>query len=194
MRDVQLQPGEMITKSVRKHGFVLFLNLLPYIFLALLPVLFFPFLHFVTNLVPQDKTILTLTFEWNGLIRLAYGLWLIMLWSAAFNTLTRYYLNQWIITNTRIIQIEQYGFFSREVSGLLLVRVQDVSSDIEGLFGTLLGYGQLTVQSAGEQEHFIMDDIAGPQELRDLIMKEIAALHADGLPVSGNVAAPQTGL
>jgi hypothetical protein len=103
-----------------------------------------------------------------------------MLWSAAFNTVTRYYLNQWIITNTRIIEIHQYGFFSREVSSVLLIHVQDVSSEVDGVFGTLLGYGELQVQSAGAEEHFTMDDIASPTVLRDLIMREIADLHADG--------------
>jgi hypothetical protein len=180
MRDVQLHAGERITRSVRKHWFVLLLNLIPFAFLAYVPTLFLPFMHFITTIVPHSGSIPTLVLADNPLVRLVYGLWLIMLWSAAFNTITRYYLNQWIITTTRIIDIHQYGFFSREVSSLLLVRVQDVSSDVEGLFGTLLGYGQLAVQSAGEQEHFTMDDIADPQGLRDLIMKEISDLHADG--------------
>jgi hypothetical protein len=194
MRDVHLQQGEFITRSVRKHWFVLLISLIPFAFLAYLPTLFLPFLHFITTMVPHSGQVTTFVIGNNPLVHLIYGLWLIMLWSAAFNTITRYYLNQWIITNTRIIEIHQYGYFSREVSSLLLVRVQDVSSDVEGLFGTLLGYGRLEVQSAGEQEHFIMDDIAGPQGLRDLIMKEIAELHADGLPPQSAVAAQQSGV
>lgn len=189
MRDVDLEPGETITKSVRKHWFMLLVSLLPFALLAWLPTLFLPFVHFIATIVPHSGQVATFDIGNNPLVRLVYGLWLIVLWSATFNTITRYYLNQWVITNTRIIEIHQYGFFSREVSSLLLARVQDVDSDIEGLFGTLLGYGELQVQSAGVQEHFIMDDIASPAELRDLIMREIAALHADGganaVPASG---------
>lgn len=182
MRDVSLQPGESITRSVRKHWFVLFLELIPFAFLAWLPTLFVPFLHIVLSVVPHTGTVPVADFFDNGLVRLVYGLWLLMIWSVSFNTITRYVLNQWVITNTRIIEIHQYGYFSREVSSLLLIKVQDVNSDVEGLFGTILGYGQLEVQSAGTEEHFIMDDIADPQGLRDLIMSEISALHGDGLP------------
>ncbi|MGE5541313.1 MAG: PH domain-containing protein [Bacillota bacterium] len=194
MRDVQLQPGEMITRSVRKHWFVLLATLVPFALLAYLPTLFLPFLHFIMSIVPHSGQVATFSIPANPLIRLFYGLWLLMLWSAAFSTVTRYYLNQWIITNTRIIEIQQYGYFSREVSSVLLVRVQDVSSDVEGLFETIFGYGRLTVQSAGEEEHFIMDAISDPQGLRDLIMKEIAELHADGLPANVAVAAAHTGI
>lgn len=179
MRDVELHAGEHIVRSVRKHWFVLVVQLVPFVFLAYLPTLFIPFLQFVANAVPNSGTIATLAIDDHGIIQLVYGLWLLMLWSAAFNTFTRYYLNQWVITNTRIVAIHQHGYFSREVSSLLLVKVQDVQSDVDGIFGTLLGYGQLEVQSAGTQEHFIMDDIAGPQGLRDLIMREIAILHGD---------------
>lgn len=187
MRDVHLEPGERITRSVRKHWFVLLISLVPFALLAYLPTLFIPFIHFITNAVPNSGNVVALTITASPLVRLAYGLWLIMLWSAAFNTVTRYYLNQWIITNTRIIEIHQYGFFSREVSSLLLIKIQDVNSDVEGIFETLLGYGQLEVQSAGTEEHFIMDDIANPTGLRDLIMSEIAALHADGLPAAKSI-------
>lgn len=180
MRDVQLNPGEVITRSVRKHWFVLAVQLIPFVFLAWLPTLFIPFVHFVVSLTPQSANVVTFTINDTGISRLVYGLWLLMLWSAAFNIFTRYYLNQWVITTTRIIAIHQHGYFSREVSSLLLVKVQDVQSDVDGLFGTLLGYGQLEVQSAGTEEHFIMDDISDPQGLRDLIMSEIAVLHGDG--------------
>ena len=189
MHDIQLEPGESITRSVRKHWFVIVMELVPFALLAWLPTLVIPFIHFIVSTMPNAGSVAPLDLAAaSGIARLVYGLWLLMLWSAAFNTLTRYYLNQWVITNTRIIEIHQYGYFSREVSSLLLVKVQDVNSDIEGLFGTLLGYGQLEVQSAGTEEHFIMDDIADPQGLRDLIMREIAALHGDGLPPDGSAA------
>ena len=192
MGEIELEPGESITRAVRKHWFVLIVSLIPFLLLAWLPTLIIPFVNWVANYVPHSGTVATFTIHENPFVRLVYGLWLIMLWIAAFNTITRYYLNEWIITNTRVIEIHQYGFFSREVSSLLLIRIQDVSTDTEGLFGTLIGYGQLEVQSAGTEEHFIMDDIPHPADLRDLIMREIAALHADGL--SNAVAGKQTGV
>jgi hypothetical protein len=180
MGEIELEPGEEVIKAVRKHWFVLFLNLLPFILLAWLPTIILPFLSFVLHTVPNSANIPLASVTTIPYVRLVYGLWLLMLWSASFNTITRYYLNEWVITSTRIIEIHQYGYFSREVSSLLLIKIQDVNVDVEGLFGTLLGYGQLEVQSAGTAEHFIMDDIPDPSGLRDIIMREIALLHADG--------------
>ena len=90
-----------------------------------------------------------------------------------------------VLNTARIIEIHQYGYFSREVSSLLLIKVQDVNINVDGIFGTVISYGQLEVQSAGTAEHFIMDDIPRPEHLRDVIMREIAALHGDGRTTVG---------
>ncbi len=185
MTEFELEQGESITRSVRKHGFVHFIEVLPFFLLAILP-LFIPgllaFLAAGNPAVLQTFTnALTLQNPWT---RLVLGLWWLVLWIAAFNTFTSYYLNQWIITTHRIIEINQHGFFSRQVSSLLLNRVQDVTTEIHGFFPTLIGYGTLVVQSAGAHEYFDMHGIPHPQELRDLIMREIAALH-------GHIEAPK---
>ena len=39
----------------------------------------------------------------------------------------------WIITNDRILDIEQHGLFARTVSELRLHRVQDVTAEIKAL-------------------------------------------------------------
>ena len=187
MGEIELEPGERVIKAVRKHWFMLLVELIPLALLAWFPTLFGPFMSFILHAIPQSPGIASFSIGDSPFIRLVYGLWLIVLWSAAFNTITRYYLNEWIITTTRIIEIHQYGYFSREVSSLLLVKVQDVSIDVDGIFGTLLGFGQLGVQSAGTVDHFTMDDIPDPNGLRDLIMREIADLHGDGRsPLGGN--------
>ncbi len=84
----------------------------------------------------------------------------------------------WIITNTRIVDIRQYGFFSRKVSSFLLSRVQDVTTDVEGFIETIFGFGTLNVETAGREELFQMRGIKKPTELRDLIMREVAVLAA----------------
>lgn len=179
MNEIQLEPGEDLIKAMRKHWFVLLLTLLPLAMLAWLPTLIIPILSYLAHLNPGTAQIPIISISHSPYIRLVYGLWLLMLWSASFNIITRYYLNEWIITSKRIISINQYGFFSREISSLLLIKVQDVNVNVDGIFGTLLSYGQLEVQSAGTTEHFIMDDIPNPNGLRDIIMSEISALHVD---------------
>lgn len=81
-----------------------------------------------------------------------------------------YYFDVWIITNKRIINIEQHGLFSREISELELDKIQDVSADIMGIIPTFLNYGDVYVQTAGETERFEFKKIPNPYDIKDLIM------------------------
>lgn len=177
--EFSLEHGERITRAVRKHWFVFFLELLPFALLALLPLLAPPFFTFLGEgrggLFDPLVSFLT---GGSALVRFMLGLYWLLIWICAFNIYTSYFLNQWIITTHRIIEIEQRGFFSREVSSLLLNRVQDVTTDVVGFFPTILGYGTLIVQSAGTNDYFKMRGIPDATGLRDLIMKEIADLRA----------------
>ncbi|MDR3546744.1 MAG: PH domain-containing protein [Candidatus Pacebacteria bacterium] len=192
MEEFELEPGETITLLVRKHWIVLVGQLISYFILAILP-LFIPIainaLGSVSSSVVQNITAeMTRSGAW---LRLALAFWWLFIWIAAFSSFMRYWLTLWIITSTRIVEIHQYGFFSRKVSSFLLNRVQDVTTEVSGLFATIFGYGALDVETAGRDEKFGMYDIQNPEGLRDLIMREVAALHADGQPTA---PAAQTGV
>lgn len=62
--------------------------------------------------------------------------------------------NRLIVTNRNITQILQYGLFNRKVSQLNLVNVEDVTSIESGILATILGYGELKIETAGEQVNF----------------------------------------
>jgi uncharacterized membrane protein YdbT with pleckstrin-like domain len=79
--------------------------------------------------------------------------------------------NQMIITNMHIIQIHQNGLFNRRVSQLSLGRIEDVSGSSEGVLATMLGFGKIEVQTAGEEEKFDFDLATDPQPLGDYIMQ-----------------------
>ncbi|MBU2159165.1 PH domain-containing protein [Patescibacteria group bacterium] len=175
MEEFQLEPGERVIRTVRKHWFVLLITAIPFILLAWLPTLIpglfarmaesaFPLLPYITADSP-----------W---FRLFLGLWWLLLWIGAFNAFTQYYLNHWVITSLRIVRIRQHGFFSRDVSSFLLGHVQDVTTNVHGIFADLLGYGSVQVETAGTaSKNFVMDGIEDPQGMRDLIMREIAELY-----------------
>jgi len=180
MEEFPLDAGERVTRTVRKHWFVLLVSFLPFVFLAVLPLIIPPFLMGVATTSPETSALFALLSTSNPWFRLFLGLWWLCLWIGAFNTFTQYYLNHWVITTHRIVRIRQHGFFDREVSSFLLVKVQDVSTSVDGIFADLLGYGCVRVETAGDaSRHFSMDGIDNPTGMRDLIMSEIAALHAD---------------
>lgn len=75
------------------------------------------------------------------------------------------------MTNKRIIDAEQRGLFSREVSEFKLYRVQDVTIEIKGVLPTFLNYGNVYIQTAGEAKEFVFKQIPNPRQAKDLIIK-----------------------
>ena len=71
-----------------------------------------------------------------------------------FHSFVDFYLDVWIITNKRIINIEQMGLFARIISEQKLSRVQDVTSEVKGILETIFGFGHVFIQTAGEEQRF----------------------------------------
>jgi uncharacterized membrane protein YdbT with pleckstrin-like domain len=179
MEEFELEPGETITKSVRRHWFVLAAQLVVFLALALFPLFIPTLFSSATSAIRSGaaQQVSGLMSFSNPLLRFALGIWWLFIWMGAFTVITLYFLSVWVITNTRIVNISQRGLFSRKVSSTLLARVQDVTTDVDGLFSTLFGYGTLTVQTAGTEEELTMEYITGPEHLRDFIMREVSELH-----------------
>jgi uncharacterized membrane protein YdbT with pleckstrin-like domain len=97
----------------------------------------------------------------------------LFMWIYGFLIWFDYYLDIWIITTHRIVNVDQKGLFAREVGELEYKRIQDISTDIKGFFPTILNYGNLTVQTAAEQSHFVFRAVGDPYEIKSLIMKQV---------------------
>lgn len=94
----------------------------------------------------------------------------LLLWVLFFVVFLDYYLDVWIVTNERIIDIRQKGLFRREISELPLGNVQDLTTEIAGVIPTLYDFGDLYVQTAGKRERFIFMSIPHPERVRDIIL------------------------
>lgn len=172
-----LEPGEVVVHQMRKHWFIFVTGLLPYAILAVLPFA----LPKILLLAPPLAASLSLPSLTEPVMRTTIGIWLLLVWTGAWGAFTRYYLNVWILTNERIVEIKQRRYFSRRVSSVLLNRVQDVTTHIVGVVPSLLTMGTLIVQSAGATNEFRMHGIPDPEEVRDLILKHIPS-HPTPLP------------
>lgn len=82
-----------------------------------------------------------------------------------------YYLDIWIVTNDRIVDIQQSGLFKRTVAELDLKQVQDVTSQTIGIFGTFFNYGTVGIQTAGAKQKFDFQNVANPHEIRGELLK-----------------------
>lgn len=110
----------------------------------------------------------------NNLIPLFTFLWaayIMALWFYLFYTLTMYTLDYWIITNERIVNNIQQGFFNRRISEVSIHMVQDVSVKLAGMIPTMLNYGLVEIQTAAEIAHFKLEQVPMPQVVKDKIME-----------------------
>ncbi len=170
MKEFELEPGEHVVLEARKHWFIFLAELLPYAILAIIPFA----LPKLLVLAPPLARYADLFIYTTPIARAALGVWLLVIWTGAWGTFTRYFLNAWVLTNQRIVNIKQRGYFSREVSSLFLTRVQDVTTDVVGVLSSLLGIGDIKVQTAGEDVEFVMHGIPHPEQMRDVILKYVS--------------------
>lgn len=180
---IQLEADETILLMVRKHWFILFLQFFGIIVVALLPI----FLYLLVSYVPSIDT--ATLFAYTGVFIIFYSGWLLLMWMAIFNIWTNYYLDIWTITNKRLITIDQRGFFFRTMASFRLDRLQDTTVSVNGILATLLDYGTLEIQTAGEKEKFIAHGLPNPTDIKALI------LNASDTLASNNITQPpNTGL
>lgn len=81
-----------------------------------------------------------------------------------------FYLDLLIVTNDRIIHINQHSLFSRTISEMDLYQTQDVISEVKGFFPSMFKYGDLTIQNASAVTKFHSYDVPDPDKLRNIIL------------------------
>jgi len=73
------------------------------------------------------------------------------------------------VTNKRVIDIDQRGFFERNVAETTYDKVQDVRYTIRGFWPTILRFGTIVVQTAGSTTNLELDAVQRPVDLQRLI-------------------------
>jgi uncharacterized membrane protein YdbT with pleckstrin-like domain len=94
------------------------------------------------------------------------------IWITFFLIWIDYYFDVWIITNKRVVNIEQKGLFNRQVSELELARIQDITTEVTGVIPTMLNYGEVFIQTAGENPRFIFHQVPDPYGIKDILMNQ----------------------
>lgn len=152
------------------------------------------FVLFVLMIIP----LVVLAFFWIGnpafftpLIANAFvvglSIYLLVLLGLLLFGFVSFYLDVYIVTNRRIVDIKQNGFFNREISELHLQQVQDVNARVRGFFQTVLHFGNVYVQTAAERENFTFESIPHPYT----IAKQVIDLHERYLSEGGDTLSRQ---
>jgi len=160
------QPDEKIVMVIRKHRVVYVRLSLIYILIIILPLSFF--IPFWLRVFPvSNPTAIGLA----GYL----GISLIILYSLMFLMIAVLdeEFDLFVLTNHRLIDITQVSFLKRTVATTPLNQIQDTTSNIQGLLGTLLNYGSIDVKTAaGLASNFNMDHVPDPGMVARLILDQ----------------------
>lgn len=171
---INLGKDEQIVLELRRHWFIFFLETIFLVIFVCLPFIIFAFLS--QNNALEAHPILTNWFQF------AAAAWFLFTWITFFIIWTTFYLDAWIITNERIIDIEQHALFKREIVEFRIENIQDVSIHVSGFIPTMLGYGDILAETAGEQRHCTIKDAPHPEKVKNLLSELQANLATNARP------------
>ena len=154
--------NEKICLVVRRHWFFLAKRLL---ILVLFAALYLFFIATGPDTMPGlfDGTTGTIITILSRLFQLGLVFALLVIW-------VLYYLDIQVVTEMRIVDVDQVSLFSRTVSELNIINVQDVTSELKGVFATVFGFGDVFVQTAGVQQRFVFEAVPHPEEIKKLLL------------------------
>ena len=170
--DDMLEPGETVLRVVPRS----FIGLLK-IYLVIIAAIAAIFTSLIL-LVPGafDISSVSISAQLSAIMILGAFLLVLVLFTVTYI----YRQSRLIITNRSLVQVVQKTLFMRKVSRLNFSNVEDVSSEQRGILETILDYGTLTVQTAGERDNFIFSYCPHPNLLADRII-EARQHYADSL-------------
>ncbi len=145
------QPGERVVIVSRQHPFTLIQHAVKVIALLLLAVL------------------LIRSFGWVTWVSLGIPLLVLMSLIIALRSWYGWWSTMVLLTNRRVVFVQQRGFTSRKVSEALLENIQFVTHEIDGLVHTLFNFGDIRIQTAGSAEMLLLNELSDPYELQQRI-------------------------
>lgn len=156
------QANEKVCMVTRAHWIVLAGQILVWLFFAVVLVLFDVFILPAIPGAMKQPII--------SIINLFKSIYIMAMAAAIFAIWIIYYLNYQIVTDERIVDMTQKNLLYHTISELNLNRIQDVTAEIKGVFGTFFNYGNVYVQTAGEMERFQFDNVPDPHRVAKLIL------------------------
>lgn len=154
---------EKIIHSVRRHPITFIPYIVVFILVLLVPVGVYWLINTMFPTLFAGEIIYSLTIMFAAIYFVAVGLFF-------YSYFVTFYLDLVIITNDRLIDIEQPSLFARTISEVDLYQIQDVTSEIDGIFPSIFNYGDLIIQTAGTVPRFTAYNVPDPHGLRKLIL------------------------
>ena len=107
--------------------------------------------------------------------------WYMLMFSYALATFLIWFFSVFIITDERIIDVDFVSMLFKDVSAAKIDVIQDVSSKTSGFLASVINYGTVYIQTAGEQREIQFENIPQPAKvaalLNELMLEEEREKH-----------------
>lgn len=156
---LSFREGENIIYTYYHHKFYLFIQI-------------FPIAIFTTVIVALSALVLWYSPDlYVPVVFFVCVLLLHIFWIALFVVLIDFSFDFWVLTDARVIAVEQKGLFSQSVGEFELSKIQDVMVEVNGMLATMLNFGTVKVSTAGEHQDFEIHYVSNPNSVRDAILQ-----------------------
>lgn len=103
-------------------------------------------------------------------VSVIYFIWIIFWANYLVYEYLNWYRDQYIITDKRVINVDQRSLFKRRVSEVELDKIQDIIHEINGVNATTFNFGDVIIASAGSDK-IELHDIPQPASIQSLLFK-----------------------
>ena len=114
-------------------------------------------------------------FWWVGV-----ALWYIMVALFMVEKFLDWYFNVYIVTDERVVDIDFYGLVYRDMSVAQLSKLEDVNFKQTGGVAAMFDYGNVFLQTAGEQREFDFAKVPHPSRVVEIIYELIQEEEQEG--------------
>ncbi len=148
----ELNSGEELITILRKHRIALSWFFLKIIIVFTLAMVFF-------NFAPNEK--------WAAQVFL---IWIFLGFIYSFRGIFIWLLDCYIVTNEKIIDVDQRGFFQRIVTEVAYGKIQNAFYEIKGPLATFFNYGNIKIQITQNKGMLLMKQIPDPKKIQNIIV------------------------
>lgn len=149
------EPNEKVIYLLRRHWIILAKIITFYVFWLIIPLILKGYIAELAKDMVTDLAIFPV-------LKLIISLYYIYVVTFFYHAWLDYYLDVWIVTNKRVVNIEQKGLFHRVIASHRLYRIQDVKAHVKGIWPTFFHYGNVDIQTAGAEGHFEFKQVPNP--------------------------------
>jgi hypothetical protein len=161
-------PDEKIILFLRRHPIVSFGQWLSAVFMF-----FIPFIVSVLMRVDGMGILGLSTIPLRFRI-FFWFFWLLISAGYLFELFLMWYFNVNLVTNKRIVDMDFTGLLHSNITEAPLRNVEDITRQIGGAFQVLFNYGNVIIQTAGEQREIEFEYVPDPAYVQDVVSDLVA--------------------